>query len=228
MNERLNVLLVEDDIDVGNMLKLYLEMDRFNVFLTTAGEEGISLFQEHDFTIAILDVNLPKMNGFDLARYIRKTSPTFPLIFLTARTLKEDRIQGLKLGADDYITKPFDAEELVLRIHNILGRAGKLKQEVVEFLSFQLNMDQLELVHPEKTQKLTRREAELLYYFITHHNKLIKTKDILGDLWGEDDYFMGRSMNVFVSKIRKYLSLEPAISIKNSRGEGYTFNIEQN
>ncbi|NAS32001.1 response regulator [Flavobacteriaceae bacterium R38] len=226
MNEKIKVLLVEDDVDLGQMLKLYLEMDKFSVYVTTSAEKGMSLFNENNFTIGVLDVNLPKMNGFDFAEQIRKTNPGFPFVFLTANKLKEDKIRGLKLGADDYITKPFDAEELVLRIHNILNRTGDLKQTLLQFLRFQLNMDELQLIHPEKTQKLTRREAELLYYFMTNHNKLIKTKDILSDLWGEDDYFLGRSMNVFISRIRKYLSLEPSISIQNVRGEGYKLNVD--
>lgn len=225
MDEKIKVLLVEDDIDLGQMLKLFLEMDRFNVFVATSAEDGISLFADKEFSIGIIDINLPGMNGFDFAKHIRKTNPSFPFIFLTARALKEDKLRGLKLGADDYITKPFDAEELILRIHNILSRTGEIKQGLMEFSRFQLNMEELELVHPNKKQKLTRREAELLYYLVTNQNKLIKTKDILSDLWGEDDYFLGRSMNVFISRIRKYLSLEPSISIQNVRGEGYEFRI---
>ena len=226
MDEKIKVLLVEDDIDLGQMLKLYLELDRFKVFVVTSAEDGISLFKDEVFSIGIIDINLPKMSGFDFAKYIRKTDPLFPFIFLTARALKEDKIKGLKLGADDYITKPFDAEELILRIHNILNRTGELKQNLLEFSRFQLNMDELQLVHPDIIQKLTRREAELLYYLVTHQNKLIKTKDILSDLWGEDDYFLGRSMNVFVSRLRKYLSPEPSISIQNIRGEGYEFQVK--
>ncbi len=226
MDEKIKVLLVEDDIDLGQMLKLYLEMDRFKVFVVTSAEDGISIFNDEIFSIGIIDINLPKMSGFDFAKYIRKTNPSFPFLFLTARTLKEDKIKGLKLGADDYITKPFDAEELILRIHNILNRTGELKQNFLEFSRFRLNMDELELVHSDKIQKLTRREADLLYYFVTNQNKLIKTKDILSDLWGEDDYFLGRSMNVFVSRLRKYLSPEPSISIQNIRGEGYEFQVK--
>jgi len=226
MNEKIKILLVEDDVDLGNMIKVYLEMDKFNVLLATSAEEGMLLFNEHTFSIGILDVNLPKMNGFDFASHIRKKNVTFPFIFLTARKIKEDRIRGLKLGADDYITKPFDPEELVLRIRNILNRTGGIKQDSLKFLRFHLIMDELELLHPDKNQKLTRREAELLYYFIMNHNKLIKKEDILRDLWGKEDYFLGRSMNVFVTRIRKYLSLEPSISIKNIRGEGYKFLIK--
>lgn len=226
MDVKIKVLLVEDDIDLGQMLKLYLEMDNFKVIVATSAEDGISLFQDHSFSIGIIDVNLPKMNGFEFAELIHKKNSAFPFIFLTARTLKEDKIRGLKIGADDYITKPFDAEELILRIHNILNRTGDLKQVLWEFSNFQLHMGKLQLLHPDKTQKLTRREAELLYYFVKNQNKLIKTKDILSDLWGENDYFLGRSMNVFVSRLRKYLSLEPTISIQNIRGEGYEFRTE--
>jgi DNA-binding response OmpR family regulator len=223
MSDKIEILLVEDDVDLGQMLKLYLQMDRFNVFVATSAEEGLSIFNSKKFSMGIIDINLPDRDGFSLAEDIRKKDPTFPFIFLTARTLKQDKIKGLKLGADDYITKPFDAEELILRINNILNRTGVQKQSVLSFSNFRLMMDELQLVHPKKNQKLTRREAELLYYFVSNQNKLVKTSDILSDLWGEDDYFLGRSMNVFVSRLRKYLSPESSISIKNHRGEGYEF-----
>ncbi len=223
MSDKIEILLVEDDIDLGQMLKLYLELDRFNVLVATTSGEGLEYFKKQKFSIGIIDINLPDRDGFSLAKDIRKTDVSFPFIFLTARTLKQDKIKGLKLGADDYITKPFDAEELILRINNILSRTGVQKQSIIKFSNFSLDMDELQLTHPVKSQKMTRREAELLYYFASNQNKLIRTADILSDLWGEDDYFLGRSMNVFVSRLRKYLSLEPSITIRNLRGEGYEF-----
>ncbi len=227
MKDKINVLLVEDDTDLGRMLKLFLEMEEFIVSLAGSAEEGLELFRNHTYAIGIIDVNLPLMNGFDFADHIHKQNSAFPFLFLTARALKEDRIIGLKLGADDYITKPFDAEELVLRLRNILKRAGGWQEEELNLGEFQLDLQELLLIHPSRIQKLTRREAELLHYLMQNQNKLVRTKDILTNLWGEDDYFLGRSMNVFISRLRKYLALDPRISIRNVRAEGYELIVIQ-
>lgn len=221
MKDKIKILLVEDDTDLGRMLKLFLEMEEFIVTLAGSAEEGLDLFSENSYSIGIIDVNLPGINGFDFADKIHKQNSTFPFIFLTARTIKEDRIIGLKLGADDYITKPFDAEELILRLRNILKRAQGWQDEILDVGGFSIDMHELHLIHPSRVQKLTRREAELLHYLMQNQNKLVRTKDILTDLWGEDDYFLGRSMNVFISRLRKYLALDSSISIRNVRAEGY-------
>ena len=142
-DDKIPVLLVEDDVDLGQMLKLYLEMDRFAVSISNSAEEALSLFSSHSFSIGILDVNLPEMDGFDLAEHIRKINPTFPFIFLTSRTFKEDKIKGLKLGADDYITKPFDAEELVLRMYNILNRVGEKSQLNIKLMALANQFDKV-------------------------------------------------------------------------------------
>lgn len=225
MDEKVNIILVEDDVDLGQILKLYLEIDRFNVFVANSAEKALELFHSHHFSIGILDVNLPKMTGFHLAEKIRESNPKFPFVFLTSRIFKEDKIRGLKIGADDYITKPFDAEELVLRIHNILNRVGDIQHRSLKFSNFQLDMTDLTLTHANKTQILTRREAELLHYLVTNANRIVKTNDILTDIWGKEDYFLGRSMNVFISRLRKYLSLDSSISITNIRGEGYILKL---
>jgi DNA-binding response OmpR family regulator len=225
MNEKYKILLVEDDVDLGRLLKLFLEMEAFVVILYDSAEEVIQILTADLFDLAIIDINLPGICGFDLAEKIRELNQTVPLIFLTARKMKEDRIRGLKLGADDYITKPFDADELVLRIRNILKRAGRIDQETNRIGDFEIRFDELKLVHPSITSSLTKREAELLLYLIRNQNRLVKTSDILKTLWGENDYFLGRSMNVFISRIRKLLQPDPTIVITNVRGVGYEIKV---
>ena len=219
------ILLVEDDADLGSMLKLYLETEPFEIILTDSAEEGWNAYNRFHCDMAILDVNLPGENGFSLASRIRKQDPAFPFLFLTARTLKEERIKGLTMGADDYITKPFDAEELVIRVQNILRRYAKAVEKITRVGEFELDFTGLRLIHPHQIQMLTRREAELLRYLMQKQNKLVPTAEILKELWGENDYFLGKSMNVFISRLRKYLSRDPSISIRNIRGEGYELSV---
>ena len=188
MKEPYKILLVEDDVDLGRLLKLYLEMECFEVFLYENAEDAIEKVRSESLDLAIIDVNLPGMSGFEMAELIRETGQILSFIFLTARKMKEDRIRGLKLGADDFISKPFDADELILRIHNILKRSGRSEKEINHIGDFELQFEELKLVHPNKTTALTRREAELLRYLIRNQNKLVKTSNILKDLWGDDDY----------------------------------------
>lgn len=219
---KIKILLVEDDIDLGKVLSQYLEMEDFKVHISTNGMEGLISFRAKTFDICVLDVMMPKMDGFTLAQEIKKLNPEIPFIFLTAKLLKPDRIKGLKLGADDYITKPFEADELVLRIRNILNRSGKLiNQSELKIAGYVLDFKNLKLKHISGDQILTVKEAELLRYLIQHKNQLVKNSNILEQVWGEDDYFIGRSMNVFISRLRKFLIKAPQISIENIRGVGY-------
>jgi DNA-binding response OmpR family regulator len=220
------LLLVEDDLDLGIMLKMYLETESFEVVHSESAETAWKHFGERRFDLVILDVNLPGENGFVFAAKLRNTSPEVPFLFLTARTIQQDRLLGLKLGADDYISKPFDAEELVLRIRNILKRYDAQKQEIITVGKFRLDFNGLKLIHPDGVQDLTRREAELLHFLIKRQNSLIPTKEILTELWGRNDYFLGKSMNVFISRLRKYLSKDTSIEIRNVRGEGYELSIK--
>jgi DNA-binding response OmpR family regulator len=223
-----SILLVEDDHDFGNVLKQFLELNGFEVILARNGNTGLSLFKQHNVDICVLDVMLPEMDGFTLAGEIKRISDNMPFLFLTARIQKTDRIKGLKLGADDYICKPFDADELVLRIENILRRMGKIShfgQEILDIASYKLDNGNLLLSRGKTRWNLTKKEAGLLKLLAQNPNRLLKRSDILLKVWGEDDYFLGRSMDVFVSRLRKYLSQDKRISIENIRGIGLKLNL---
>lgn len=216
------ILLVEDDKDLGNVLKQYLELEGFIVRLCDDGKKGIECFRNENFDICILDVMMPEIDGYTLSKEIKKINDSVPFIFLTAKLMKVDRLTGLKLGADDYITKPFEADELVLRVRNILKRSGQtIQPSTLEIEGYTLDFDNLKLKHELGDQLLTLKEAELLRYLIQQKNQLVKISTILEKLWGEDDYFLGRSMNVFISRLRKYLHHSPHISIENIRSVGY-------
>jgi len=217
------ILLAEDDLDLGNVLSQYLELQGYVVILARDGEEAWQKFQESEVQICVLDVMMPKMDGFELAEKIYRKSPRVPFLFLTAKSLKEDRIRGLKIGADDYISKPFDVDELVLRIQNILRRTGTPEMVSFQIGQYDFSFEELTLVGPEDSHKLTMKEGMLLRFFIQHQNKLVKREEILEELWGENDYFLGRSMDVFVSRLRKYLRSEKSVAIDTVRGTGYIF-----
>jgi len=217
------ILLAEDDTDLGNVLSQYLELQGYNVVLARDGEEGWQMFNSSSIDLCVLDVMMPVKDGFELAKQIANKSPEIPFIFLTARGLKEDRIKGLKLGADDYICKPFEVDELVLRIQNILKRSGHQDIGKYDLGQFSFISSDLLLKGPDGDLILTVKEAKLLKYFLEHQNKLIKREDILIELWGENDYFLGRSMDVFISRLRKFLHGEKSISIETVRGAGFIF-----
>ncbi len=230
MNEKLNhILLAEDDHDFGNILKQYLEISGYVITWAKDGEEALSFFQKECFDICVLDVMMPKMDGFTLAEKIIDLQPEVPFIFLTARKMKEDKLKGLKLGADDYIVKPFEADELVLRLQNILKRSSGHKasiiDEVVSIGTYSFNTRRLELRFEDTVQQLTEKEAELIQFLYNHKNQLLKRDEILTAVWKNDDYFSGRSMDVFISRLRKYFKADPSISIESSRGIGLEFKI---
>jgi DNA-binding response OmpR family regulator len=180
----------------------------------------------HHTDLCILDVMMPVMDGFALAAEIRALDPGMPVVFLTAKNQKEDRLKGLKIGADDYITKPFEAEELVLRIRNILRRTGKEQPQEMSLGCLQVRFSELVIEDGEQTYNMTPREAELLKYLSDHRNELLKREAILEDLWGQNDYFLGRSMDVFISRIRKYIQAEPSVSLETKRGVGFIFRVD--
>ncbi len=217
------ILLAEDDTDLGNVLAQYLDLQGYEIVLARDGEDAWQLFNTSNVDLCILDVMMPLKDGFELAKQISSKSPDTPFIFLTAKGLKEDRIKGLKLGADDYICKPFEVDELVLRIQNILKRTGLQEIEKYEIGQYTFINNELLLKGFEKELILTVKEAKLLRYFLDHQNKLIKREDILIELWGENDYFLGRSMDVFISRLRKFLHDEKSISIETVRGAGFIF-----
>ncbi|MWB93177.1 response regulator [Flavobacterium sp. GA093] len=225
------ILLAEDDIDFANVLKQYLSLYNYEVTWAEDGEKALEFFKNNTYDICIFDVMMPKLDGFSLAEKVIKINPETPFIFLTARKLKEDKIIGLKLGADDYIAKPFEAEELILRIQNILKRMEQKKTlhgiDNIEIGSYIFDSKRLTLSHPDLIHQLTEMEASLIEYLYLNHNQLLKREQILMSVWKKDDYFSGRSMDVFISKLRKYFSADPKISIETVRSIGLEFKISK-
>lgn len=225
-----HILLAEDDLDFGSILKQYLEMVGFFVEWAKDGEEALLLFKKRDFTICILDVMMPKLDGFSTAEQIIQINPEVPFIFLTARKLKDDKIKGLKLGADDYIVKPFEADELILRLNNIIKRTQKnvvaiASEEIITIGSYKLNSKRLELEINGTIQRLTEKEGMLIQFLYYNKNQLLKREEILTAVWKNDDFFSGRSMDVFISRLRKYFKEDTNISIESIRGIGLEFKV---
>ena len=224
----MKVLIAEDDRDFGNILTQYVTISGFEVTLGRDGKEAWELFNQIKPDICVLDVMMPEMDGFSLAEKIKEANPSVPVIFLTAKSLKEDIVRGLKIGADDYITKPFDPEVLILRINNILKRAYSYTNEEFRISDTILKYNTLELISGKTKEKLTLKEAQLLKYFIVNKNKMLAREDILTEIWGEDDYFLGRSMDVFISRLRKYVSEDKKIDIRTVRGTGFILEEIEN
>jgi two-component system response regulator CssR len=224
---KVNILLVEDDPDFGMILKQYLELDEFEVTWFQKPEDVVPLLDsDFSFQIGILDIMMPNIDGFSLAKIILKEKPSFPLLFLTAKNQKIDRLTGLKMGADDYISKPCDPEELILRIRNILKRSTlphvETKLKIGDYI---LDSEKLLLSHPFGNIRLTVREKDLLLYLLKHNHQTIKRDDILNNLWEANDYFSGRSLDVFISRLRKYFSDDPQIKIQSLRGIGFEIDF---
>lgn len=230
-----HILLAEDDIDFGSILKQYLEMSGFSVEWAKDGEEALLLFKKGSFNICVLDVMMPKLDGFSTAEQIIEINPEVPFIFLTARKMKEDKIKGLKLGADDYVVKPFEADELVLRLNNILRRSQKnsnqktaiTSEEIINIGNYKFNTKRLELIFDDKVQRLTEKEGELISFLYQHKNQLLKREEILNSVWKNDDFFSGRSMDVFISRLRKYFKQDSSIKIESIRGIGLEFKVNE-
>lgn len=217
----MKILLAEDDIDFGNILAQYVSLSGFEVTLARNGKEAWELFHSDRPDICVLDVMMPEMDGFTFAGKLREAEPGIPFIFLTAKSMREDIIHGLKLGADDYITKPFDPEMLMLRINNILRRVYSCAEDEFTVSRTTLRFNALELITPEGREKLTLREAQLLRHLMINRNKTLAREQILTEIWGEDDYFLGRSMDVFISRLRKYLSADRGLALRTLRGLGF-------
>ncbi len=217
----MKLLLAEDDTDFGNILSQYLTMSGFEVTLARDGREAWEAFQTSRPDLCILDIMMPEMDGFVLAEKIRGKEPGIPFIFLTAKSLRDDIVKGLKLGADDYITKPFDPEMLLLRINNILRRTYSIAEDRYTVSDTTLSYNSLTLTNPAGTEKLTLREAQLLRHLIMNKNKTLTREEILTEIWGEDDYFLGRSMDVFISRLRKYLAPDRGVALRTLRGLGF-------
>lgn len=228
MNATINnkqVLLVEDDPNLGMLLQEYLSHKQFNVVLKKNGEEGLFAFRKGSFDIVLLDVMMPKMDGFTVAEEIRKDNSDVPIIFLTAKSMKEDKIKGLTIGADDYITKPFSMEVLELKINAILRRVEKKEVQTAldEYTAGNTLLDykNQKIVFNEQVTKLTTKENELLRLFFERKNVILEREVALKHVWQDDSYFTARSMDVFISKLRKYLRDDETLSIVNVHGTGY-------
>lgn len=224
-DKKSKILLCEDDANLGTVLKNYLELNDYDVTLERDGRLGLAAFQREKYDICLLDVMMPNMDGFTLAEEIRDVDPDIPLFFLSAKTMKDDIIQGYKLGADDYITKPFDSEVLLLKIKAILKR-NEEENRISDNIEFDLgryhfNPKLRELKHDEMTQTLSPKENELLKMLAEHKNDLLPRERALKKIWGSDTYFNGRSMDVYIAKLRKYLKDDTNIEIVNIHGNGF-------
>lgn len=224
------ILLAEDDTDFALVLKQYLELHNFMVHRVENGEEALRIFNEITFDICVFDVMMPKMDGFTLAEKINSINTEIPFLFLTARNQNEDKIKGLKLGADDYIVKPFEAEELILRINAIIKRTEKSKivaseKGEIKIGTYLFDAHRLQLKNAGSTQQLSEKEAALIIFLYQNKNRLLKRDQILQSVWQTDDYFSGRSMDVYISRLRKYFSDDPKISIESIRNVGLEFKI---
>ena len=224
MDEKLKILLCEDDENLGMLLREYLQAKGFTTELCADGELGYKAFLKTKFDICVLDVMMPKKDGFTLAKEIRNSNQDIPIIFLTAKTLKEDILEGFKIGADDYITKPFSMEELVFRIEAIIRRTkGKKNKEstVYHIGKFTFDTQKQLLCLGDEQRKLTTKENELLALLCSHANEILQRDFALKTIWIDDNYFNARSMDVYITKLRKHLKDDPQIEIINIHGKGY-------
>jgi DNA-binding response OmpR family regulator len=223
--EKSKILYAEDDKTIAFLLQdglePYYEIEHYG-----DGKSALEAFNCKNFDICLLDIMMPEMNGFDLAEKIRQQNSEIPIIFISAKALKEDRIKGLKIGADDYLVKPFSIEELILKIEVFLKRSKKTQPSSPKYKVAKYDFDpqNYTLQNSGSLITLTQRESELLLYFIRHKNTVLKRQDILKAIWGDDDYFMGRSLDVFISRLRKVFADEENIAIENLHGIGFRFS----
>ena len=224
--EKIKVLLVEDDSNLGNLLKEYLEAKGFSTVLAVNGKQGYDVFSKDKFNICILDVMMPIKDGYTLAKEIRALDATVPIVFLTAKSMKEDAIEGFKVGADDYITKPFSMEELLLRIKAIIRRTENKNVKNTDQTVFKIGAYSFDYSHQTLTinnvaQKLTTKEADLLRLLCINANDVLDRNFALKSIWKDDNYFNGRSMDVYIAKLRKYLKEDSKVELINVHGKGF-------
>lgn len=232
MTETPHILLVEDDPSLRFLIADRLEQEGYSVTQASDGMEAFDLFKGTLFDLCIVDVMLPKMDGFTLVERIRIINNSIPILFLTARSMREDKIKGFQTGADDYVIKPFSMEELLLRIHVFLNRriktASSTQTKHFVLNSYVFDYANLQLTHERENRKLTQKQADLLKLLCQNCERMIKREEMLNSIWGNDDYFSGRSMDVFISKLRRYLSHDPAIRITNYHGVGFKLSLTGN
>ncbi len=228
----IKILLAEDDTNLGFVVQDNLKANGFNVVLCTDGEQALKTFADGQFDMCILDVMMPKKDGFAVAETIRDINKEVPIVFLTAKSMQIDKVKGFMLGADDYITKPFDFQEFILRIEAILKRTKILSNEIEEKVdnysigSYNFDIKNQVLIHRKEEKRLTKKETRILSYLCEHINDIAPRELILKNIWGNDDYFSGRSLDVFISKLRKYLSDDKNISITNIHGVGFKLEVK--
>jgi DNA-binding response OmpR family regulator len=225
MDKKTKILLVEDDPNFGSVLKNYLELNDYEVRLANDGVSGYDQFVSGKFDVCILDVMMPKKDGFTLAKDIREKDEHVPIIFLTAKTMKEDMLSGFRVGADDYLTKPFDSEVLLYKLKAILKRSSDRSHDPTqkEFIigRYNFNFDHRTITLDGSSHKLSPKEADLLRLLCIYKNELLPRQKALKEIWGDDNYFNARSMDVFITKLRKYLKDDPALDIINIHGKGF-------
>jgi len=222
------ILLAEDDTSLGFVIKDSLEIEGYEVVHCADGQSAIDRFNKSEFDLCLLDVMMPNKDGFTVAKKIRQQSDLVPILFLTAKSLEEDKLKGFHTGADDYITKPFSMQELLLRMDVFLRRSKKLVSETSEEFTIgklRFSYTDLKLYAQGISFDLTQKEADLLRFLCQHNNKILKRDEILLNVWGKDDYFLGRSMDVFMTKLRKYFKIDPNIILETIHGVGFRFNI---
>lgn len=231
--ERIKILLVEDDPALGFVIQDTLKEAGYTAHLCRDGKAGLLQFNQNHYDLCLLDVMMPKKDGFELARDIRKLNAIVPIVFLSAKSMVEDKIEGLKAGADDYITKPFSNEEFLLRLEAIMKRAG-LKEmpdtteaEKIVFGLFTFFPNDYRLIGPDADRLLTKKEADILRLLLGHKNRVIERELIGNMVWGDDSYFIGRSLDVFISKLRKYFAADDRIGIVNIHGVGFRLDVPE-
>jgi DNA-binding response OmpR family regulator len=222
------ILLAEDDLSLGYVIKDNLTDAGYDVILCPDGQSAIDKFDKDEFDICLLDVMMPHKDGFTVAKKIRQSSDLMPIIFLTAKSLEEDKIKGFSSGADDYIVKPFSMQELLMRIDVFLRRSKKMYSEkTVSYIigDLQFSYTDLKLSIGQEIFNLTQKEADLLKFLCEHSNRILKREEVLLNVWGKDDYFLGRSMDVFITKLRKYFKSDPKVNLETIHGVGFRFNV---
>lgn len=230
-SKSVKILYVEDDEVLSFVTKDNLELSGYNIQHCLNGKSALKSFKSDKFDLCILDVMLPEMDGFELAQEIRKVNREVPILFLSAKSMKEDRLHGLRIGADDYITKPFSIEELLLKIEVFLKRkylSRPPENDYSKIGKFEYDHRNLKLGCNEDFRNLTQKEGDLLQLLVQNKNNILKRSEILQKLWGQDDYFLGRSMDVFISRLRKYLASDPSIKIENIHGVGFRLRENEN
>ena len=224
-DKKISILLAEDDENLGSLLKQFLKAKGFSVELAEDGEKALKLFHKTVYSFVILDVMMPELDGFSVAKEIRETNKDVPILFLTAKAMKDDKLEGFAIGADDYLTKPFSMEELIARVNAILKRTGGLNEEKdpKEFKIGKFNFDvEKRILHFGKDEeKLTTKESQLLKLLAQNKNEILERKPTLRAVWGNDNYYNGRSMDVYIAKLRKMLKKDPSIEILNIHGKGF-------